>query len=124
MNTQAGLLADQLLLDKGISHSDGGHRPTVTVCGHRLYLHHLGEDEDGGGVLGFGPKILILVRTVDSPQVDLLSLNIAEDGYTVTSFTPRRRQVSTATFSTADKHARFSEKLTPFGLVLAAVLEA
>jgi hypothetical protein len=56
-----------------------------------------------------------------SPLSD--GLPIVEDGYTATSFTPRRRRVSIVTVSNADKHTRAPEKLAPFGLVLAAVLD-
>jgi len=49
----------------------------------RLYLHHLGEDEDGGSVLRFGPKVLTFLRTVDAPQPELLSPALVEDGDSV-----------------------------------------
>ena len=72
-------LPDQLLIDQGIPHPDKGHRPAVAVRRHRLHLYHLGEDEDGGGLLGLRPEILALLRAFDAPQADLLSPAVAED---------------------------------------------
>ena len=72
-------MPDQFLVHQGVTHSDEGHRPTISVNSHRLHIHYLGEDEGGGRLLGLGPEVLILLRAVDAPEAYLLGLPVVEE---------------------------------------------
>ena len=73
-------MPDQLLVDQGIPRPNEGHCSAIAVRRHRFHLNDLGEDQDGGDVLGLGPEILILLRAVNPRQADLPSPALVEDG--------------------------------------------